>query len=463
MKTRAAVGGLVVLFGFLAVFSAVAQTAKPAAASRQPASDAAARQQLAAYMEGFRRHPEDAELRDRIIHLAKTLKPAPAIPPAAKADFARAAAALRAAATADELENAGKLFEQVAVQAPWYADAYGNAASAYAKAAEYGSARRNLTLYLAAVRAGADTPAAAHLQREIDHQLDLQFPPAMNEFRSDPSESNRERVIQLALALARPPAISDEAHEAAGRAAYASQSATSEADRLTAAEAYAQASLLAPWAPQYYFQQGLALEKARQYDRAIEAFGWYLAAAPNARDAGEVRERIGGLRFAREKAAQEQQDAEARSRAKQARIDQAESRRRGCFALDESAASLGRSVHYNWAQNNDSATLQNNLVNRLAALFQCATRTDEQVANAYADLSLVIARHMANSPCFQGDEGSTSQSRSDHQDYALASGRRVALATAQWKTSIAIQCMARARQVSFYADMSVALAQGGED
>jgi len=136
------------------IVSTQAQTAKPSSASHPQTADSAARKQLAAYMVDFRTNPEDAELRDEIIALAKTLKPAPVVPQAAQADFAKAVAQLKSAATADAFNTAAKLFEQVAAKAPWYADAYYNAASAYAKAADYGSAKRNLTLYMAAVRPG---------------------------------------------------------------------------------------------------------------------------------------------------------------------------------------------------------------------------------------------------------------------------------------------------------------------
>jgi len=136
-------------------FAAWAQPAKPAAAPHPSAADATARKQLAVYMADFRSHPDDAELRDKIIDLAKSLKPAPAIPQAARADFTKAAAQLKTASTAADYKAVAGLFEQVAAQAPWYAGAYYNAASAYAKAAELDSAKRNLAFYLKAVRPGA--------------------------------------------------------------------------------------------------------------------------------------------------------------------------------------------------------------------------------------------------------------------------------------------------------------------
>ena len=88
MKAKLRFAG--VLFALLLCGIAVptpAQTAKPAGPLRQQAADAAGRKQLAAYMADFRSHPEDAELRNKIIGLAKTLKPAPVIPHIQGADF----------------------------------------------------------------------------------------------------------------------------------------------------------------------------------------------------------------------------------------------------------------------------------------------------------------------------------------------------------------------------------------
>jgi tetratricopeptide (TPR) repeat protein len=131
------------------------------------------------------------------------------------------------------------------------------------------------------------------------------------DLQKDPNDSAlREKIIKLAQEMKLAPAAPAEVHELAGRAGYAIKNATSEADFVAAAEAYGKASLLAPWVADYYFNGGVAYEKANRFDDAIAAFNWYLLAAPNAKDANEVRERIGGLKYAREKAVRDRQEAE---------------------------------------------------------------------------------------------------------------------------------------------------------
>jgi tetratricopeptide (TPR) repeat protein len=123
----------------------------------------------------------------------------------------------------------------------------------------------------------------------------------------------RQKIIALAQSMKTPPAVPADAYELVGRAAYAIKNANTDADFLAAADAYGKALQLAPWVADYYFNQGVAYEKAKHFDEAIADFNWYLTAAPNAKDANEVRERIGGLKYAKEKAGDEQRAAAARA------------------------------------------------------------------------------------------------------------------------------------------------------
>jgi tetratricopeptide (TPR) repeat protein len=100
-----------------------------------------------------------------------------------------------------------------------------------------------------------------------------------------------------------------EAEKFEGRAEFAIKSAKTEADFLDAAKEYEKALLIAPWVPAYYFNQGIAFEKAGKLKEAKQSFETYLLAAPNAQDARDVRKRIAGLEYAIEKLAKESSPA----------------------------------------------------------------------------------------------------------------------------------------------------------
>jgi tetratricopeptide (TPR) repeat protein len=115
----------------------------------------------------------------------------------------------------------------------------------------------------------------------------------------------RAKIIALAQTFNAKPPLPEEVHEIVGRANFAIKNASSAADFMAAAEAYTKASLIAPWVSDYYFNQGVAYEKAGRFDQAIAAFGWYLKAESRAKDANAVHERIGGLKYAKERATQQ--------------------------------------------------------------------------------------------------------------------------------------------------------------
>lgn len=121
--------------------------------------------------------------------------------------------------------------------------------------------------------------------------------------RAPNDDALRTRLIQLALTIDPKPATPDAAIEAAGKGKYLLDHAASATDFAAGAAAFAQASLLAPWVPDYYFNQGILLEKAERYQEGIKAFRWYLAAAPYASDRADVLARVGGLQAAAENSA----------------------------------------------------------------------------------------------------------------------------------------------------------------
>jgi len=261
---------------------APAQTAKPAAPSRQQAADEATRKQLAAYMADFQNNPDNATLRSEIVALAKALKPAPAIPQPAQDDFAKAAAQMKAASSADGFKAAARLFEQAAAEAPWYADADYNAAYAYAQAADYDSAKRSLALYLAAVRPGVDTKNAEELGRDLDRQQSMQqVQQALQQLSANPTDAARQQIIKLVQAMKTPPEIPEEARGHYVMALVLVKEAESDGNYERAIEQYKAALLAAPWWGDAYKKLADAQKAAGLYDDAIASLNLYQLTQPS--------------------------------------------------------------------------------------------------------------------------------------------------------------------------------------
>ena len=72
----------------------------------------------------------------------------------------------------------------------------------------------------------------------------------------------REKIIKHVQTMKPAPPISLEADKFEGRAEFAIKNAKTETDFLEAAKEYEKALLIAPWIPAYYFNQGIAFEKA---------------------------------------------------------------------------------------------------------------------------------------------------------------------------------------------------------
>ncbi len=139
----------------------------------------------------------------------------------------------------------------------------------------------------------------------------------------------REKIIKLVSGMKTKPVVPEEVAKHEGAAEYAFKNAKKESDYADAAAEYEKALLLAPWLANDYFNCGVAYEMAGKPRDAIGYFNLYLIAAPDAKDATEVKKRIGGLEYAAGKAAQEAQaqdkakaDAEAKQRQTKEVLDQ---------------------------------------------------------------------------------------------------------------------------------------------
>lgn len=126
---------ILLIIGLLASFSV------PASAAQNNAGGSETLPQL---VEELKKNPADNALREKIIKLALTMKPAPAVPEDAERSMARGLARFQKAAYNKAISE----LETAANAAPWLAAAYYNLGMAQEKAGLYAEAIRNLKYYL---------------------------------------------------------------------------------------------------------------------------------------------------------------------------------------------------------------------------------------------------------------------------------------------------------------------------
>ncbi len=125
----------------------------------------------------------------------------------------------------------------------------------------------------------------------------------VSELQKNPSDNAlREKIIKHVRSMRQAPRTPEEVDELIGQAKYVFKHAKTQEDYLGAVEAYKKIVNIAPWVGDNYFNLGVAQEQAGQLNDAIASFKLYLLASPDAKDAREVRERIGGLKYAVEHA-----------------------------------------------------------------------------------------------------------------------------------------------------------------
>lgn len=106
------------------------------------------REQLKQMVEQLQQNPSDDALREKIIKLARTVKPA--IPEEAKRHMAYGTAAIEGAKSVADYQEAAKEFELATLAAPWLGNAYFNLGFVQDKAENYAAALRNLKFALLA-------------------------------------------------------------------------------------------------------------------------------------------------------------------------------------------------------------------------------------------------------------------------------------------------------------------------
>jgi tetratricopeptide (TPR) repeat protein len=138
---------------------------------------------------------------------------------------------------------------------------------------------------------------------------------------SSPEEQRiRGRCISSALKMNPPPEVPAQASRHLARGQAALEMAKSTSDFNDAAEELERAVRLAPWWADGYHELGAAYEKATNYQQSMNAYQLYLAAAPTAPDAKEVKSKIYKLEYAAEREQKQSIEKSMQQRQQSARM-----------------------------------------------------------------------------------------------------------------------------------------------
>ena len=106
------------------------------------------REQLNQMVGQLQKTPTDNALREKIIKLAREVKPAPAVPEEAKRAFVMGGTYQKEAKSPEDFGLAVKAFQDATSAAPWWGDAYYNLSVALESAKRYDEAKNALAHYL---------------------------------------------------------------------------------------------------------------------------------------------------------------------------------------------------------------------------------------------------------------------------------------------------------------------------
>lgn len=113
----------------------------------------------------------------------------------------------------------------------------------------------------------------------------------------------REKIIKLAQDAKPAPSMPEEVERRMARGEAAFESARDVSGYENATREFQAAANAAPWYANAYFNLGVVQEKAGKATAAMESFRFYLLAAPDGKDAAEVKKRIYKLEYTAEQAA----------------------------------------------------------------------------------------------------------------------------------------------------------------
>lgn len=130
---KSTINFLVLLFGLLLVNVTHAETPH---------------EQLQQMVEQLQRTPNDNALREKIVKLAPTLKPSPALPDAAITFEGRARFAFKSGKSEDDYLAAAQEYEKAVSAAPWVLGYYTDLCTIYEKAGKFEDAKRHCGFYM---------------------------------------------------------------------------------------------------------------------------------------------------------------------------------------------------------------------------------------------------------------------------------------------------------------------------
>lgn len=146
------------------------------------------REQLKQMVQQLQKTPSDNALREKIIKLARTMKPAPALPDTAIAFEGRAQFAFRSAKSEGDFLAAAQEYEKAVAVAPWVPGYYADLCTIYEKAGKFADAKRHCGFYLTGL---TDPAQMTDVKRRI----------AGLEFGIEQANSPRGRAIAMLAVL----------------------------------------------------------------------------------------------------------------------------------------------------------------------------------------------------------------------------------------------------------------------
>jgi len=151
------------------------------------------RKQLGEMVEQLKKSPEDDALREKIIKLAVTLKPAPAIPEEAQRRMARGQAAFELAKGPADYANSIREFQTALAAAPWFAAPYFNLGVAEEKSGHPKVAMDNFHYYLLAEPGAKDATEVKSRIYKLEYAAEQQGRDADSKARGEQFEGTWSR------------------------------------------------------------------------------------------------------------------------------------------------------------------------------------------------------------------------------------------------------------------------------